>query len=129
MPVVRRRYHYAAVYLNPNVLNNSRVLCSNHVTVYDSKGWVMLELKGFINKHDCSGNDDYTVIEDIEAYTPGDTILDQWIELGKDIWLQGIIRNSGVYVVQDSGQPIVVGERIKYSRVATNNVVTLGYKK
>lgn len=126
MPVVRRRYNYAAVYLSPKVMHNSKALCGNMLDVFTEVGTlIQKQLLGFMSDEELDDHITECSIQHIEALTLDDSGVSGWCECPRDSLVKGAMNDHGVYIVLKDGALVTTGKRTTKPTKPTSSVVSL----
>jgi hypothetical protein len=127
MPCIRRVFNYGRFYMAPEVKHGRHPLCGQTVETINGDTLHALPFAGFININDITAFD-AVVITHVEAFTPGNYIIDKWVELHQYDWLLGHQIENSVYLVIQNDQPIKVGHgKIQISKKHLNNVHSIGF--
>lgn len=99
MPCIRRRYHYAKIYIDdevPELIGNA--LVGNRLDVQLSNGdFKRVPFGGFLR--DPENRLQPVKIQNIEAYADGGYFVGDWVELSPNALLLGEIIDGRVFVI------------------------------
>jgi hypothetical protein len=107
MPCIRRAYHYAVVYLSPEVCFGKMPLCGQSVEVIKGGAAKNTPFYGFTNLQSLADKN-AMLITGLTGYSPSNEILGPWLELKRtDVYL-GEQERDGVKLVVEKGKPVRV---------------------
>lgn len=129
MPAIRCRFNGSCYVLSPKVKYGKAPLCGETVQVITGDDWEREPFSGFTDMNSLSF-DNTVLITGIDAYNPGDEILDKWTEFSQCDWLLACRAQYGILLVIKDNLPIIAGSSDLYSRTYpikhTNNVHKIG---
>ena len=127
MPCIRRAYHYAVVYLKPEVCFGKMPLCGQTVEVTEGGAAKNTPFYGFTNLQSLADSN-ALLITGLTGYSPSNEILGPWLDLKRtDVYL-GKQDRDGVKLVVEEGKPVQVAfEPVQddTETVRPNNVTTI----
>lgn len=78
--IIRRRYHYAAVYLSPEPVGSTKALCGQSLSVWEDGQDINTHFEGFVDRNHIT-DDNQVQITNITGFTMDKEIFGDWIEL------------------------------------------------
>lgn len=127
MPMIRRRYHYNKLYMNPEIVSG-KGLCGQSVPVLEQDGQEKnVHFAGFVDIAEIKKNSG-VMLKNVEAYTKANSMGGgEWIEYAKDEVLLGYESDEGVFLVLVGGEPFSLGSSVKREvSPTTGGVVDIG---
>lgn len=125
MPIIRRKFNYRKVMLGQHgVVGSDSSLSGRTVDVFMGSETEPINFDGFVDWDEFSGRG--AVLTNIEAYTPSDSQMGEWVEFNYSDWLLGQMNNHGVSLVLHNNEPVKVGSRKEKRSVIENNIRSIG---
>lgn len=109
MPVIRRRYHYNKLYMNPEIISG-KGMCGQTVPVLSHDGVERnVHFGGFLEISKAVNNRG-VMLTHIEAFSSEDGHAGNWCEYGRKEVLLGYEKDDSVFLVLVGGKPFSLGE-------------------
>jgi len=122
--IVRRRYHYAAVYLAPHVISSQKVFCGQSLSVIQDDNVSNVHFSGFTAPTKLTINN-AALITDITGFTYDDYIAGDWISFSPNQIFLGIYDDGVKMIIQDKAPVMLPYKYERASSPKVSNVVSI----